>query len=64
MVYGIYREEEVNMHSHGEIVFGDDGEIKSYDFSDFFNPKITDYKQKMIENLEELLKQLKNEQCD
>ena len=28
MVYGIYREEEVNMHSHGEIVFGDDGEKK------------------------------------
>ena len=28
MVYGIYREEEVNMRSHGEIVFGDDGEKK------------------------------------
>ena len=28
MIYGIYREEEVNMHSHGEIVFGDDGEKK------------------------------------
>ena len=28
MVYGIYREEEVNMHSNGEIVFGDDGEKK------------------------------------
>ena len=28
MVYGIYREEEVKMHSHGEIVFGDDGEKK------------------------------------
>ena len=28
MVYGIYREEEVRMISHGEIVFGDDGEKK------------------------------------
>ena len=28
MVYGIYREEEVNMRSHGEIVVGDDGEKK------------------------------------
>lgn len=28
MVYGIYREEEVDMRSHGEIVFGDDGEKK------------------------------------
>ena len=28
MVYGIYREEEVKMHSHGEIVVGDDGEKK------------------------------------
>ena len=28
MVYGIYREEEVNMHSRGEIVVGDDGEKK------------------------------------
>ena len=28
MVYGIYREEEVKTHSHGEIVFGDDGEKK------------------------------------
>lgn len=37
------------------------GEIKSYDLSDIFNPKISDYKQKMIENLEELLKQLKDE---
>ena len=26
MVYGIYREEEVKMHSHGEIIVGDDGE--------------------------------------
>ena len=30
MVYGIYREEEVNMRSHGEIVFGDDGEKKRF----------------------------------
>lgn len=37
------------------------GEIKSYDLSDIFNPKISDYKQQMIENLEELLKQLKDE---
>ena len=28
MVYGIYREEEVNMHSHGEIVVGEDGKTK------------------------------------
>ena len=28
MVYGIYREEEVRMLSHGEIVVGDDGEKK------------------------------------
>ena len=28
MVYGIYREEEVKMHSHGEIVVGDDGKTK------------------------------------
>ena len=28
MIYGIYREEEVNMHSRGEIVVGDDGEKK------------------------------------
>ena len=28
MVYGIYREEEVNMHSRGEIVVGDDGKTK------------------------------------
>ena len=38
-----------------------DGEIKSYDFSDFLNPRISDCKQKMIENLEALLKQLKGE---
>ena len=37
------------------------GEIKSYDFTDFFNPKISDYKQKMIDELETLLKQLKGE---
>lgn len=37
------------------------GEIKSYDFTDFFNPKISDYKQKMIDDLETLLKQLKDE---
>ena len=28
MVYGIYREEEVRMLSHGEIVVGDDGKTK------------------------------------
>ena len=28
MVYGIYREEEVRMISHGEIIVGDDGEKK------------------------------------
>ena len=28
MVYGIYREEEVKMHSRGEIVVGEDGEKK------------------------------------
>ena len=28
MVYGIYREEEVNTISRGEIVVGDDGEKK------------------------------------
>ena len=38
-----------------------EGEIKSYDFSDFLNPRISDCKQKMIENLESLLKQLKEE---
>ena len=54
-----------NMKESNKYILGKvDGEIKSYDFSDFFNPKITDYKQKMIENLEELLKQLKDEQCD
>ena len=51
-----------NMKESTQYILGKvDGEIKSYDFSDFFNPKITDYKQKMIENLEELLKQLKGE---
>ena len=28
MVYGIYREEEIRMLSHGEIVVGDDGNTK------------------------------------
>ena len=51
-----------NMKENNQYILGKvDGEIKSYDFSDFYNPKITDYKQKMIENLEELLKQLKGE---
>ena len=48
---------ENNQYILGKI----DNEIKSYDLSDLFNPKISDYKQKMIENLEELLKQLKDE---
>ena len=51
-----------NMKENNKYILGKfDGEIKSYDFTDFFNPKITDYKQKMIENLEMLLKQLKGE---
>ena len=48
---------ENNQYILGKI----DSEIKSYDFSDFFNPKISDYKQKMIDDLETLLKQLKGE---
>ena len=48
---------ESNQYILGKV----DNEIKSFDFSDFFNPKISDYKQKMIENLETLLKQLKGE---
>lgn len=48
---------ENNQHILGKV----GSEIKSYDFSDFFNPKITDYKQKMIDELEMLLKQLKGE---
>ena len=48
---------ESNQYILGKV----DGEIKSYDFSDFFNPKISDYKQKMIDDLETLLKQLKGE---
>ena len=47
---------ENNQYILGKI----DSEIKSYDFSDFFNPKISDYKQKMIDELEELLKQFKS----
>ena len=51
-----------NMKESNKYILGKvDGEIKSYDFSDFYNPKITDYKQELIENLEELLKQLKGE---
>lgn len=49
---------ESNQYILGKLV---NSEIKSFDFSDFFNPKISDYKQKMIENLEMLLKQLKGE---
>ena len=30
MIYGIYREEEVNMHSHGEIVVRANGEKKRF----------------------------------
>ena len=48
---------ESNQYILGKV----NSEIKSFDFSDFFNPKISDYKQKMIENLEMLLKQLKGE---
>ena len=48
---------ESNQYILGKV----DGEIKSYDFTDFFNPKISDYKQKMIDDLETLLKQLKDE---
>ena len=48
---------ESNQYILGKV----DGEIKSYDFTDFFNPKISDYKQKMIDELETLLKQLKSE---
>ena len=48
---------ESNQYILGKV----NSEIKSFDFSDFFNPKISDYKQKMIENLETILKQLKGE---
>lgn len=48
---------ESNQYILGKV----DGEINSYDFTDFFNPKISDYKQKMIDELETLLKQLKDE---
>ena len=51
---------ESNQYILGKV----DGEIKSYDFTDFFNPKISDYKQKMIDDLETLLKQLKDGECD
>lgn len=51
-----------NTKENNQYILGKvDGEIKSYDFSDFFNPKISDYKQKMIDDLETLLKQLKDE---
>ena len=51
-----------NTKERNEYILGNvDGEIKSYDFSDFLNPKISDYKQKLIDNLETLLKQLKGE---
>lgn len=51
-----------NTKENNQYILGKvDGEIKSYDFSDFFNPKISDYKQKMIDVLETLLKQLKSE---
>lgn len=51
-----------NMKESNQYILGKvNSEIKSFDFSDFFNPKISDYKQKMIENLEMLLKQLKGE---
>lgn len=36
MVYGIYREEEVDMRSRGEIVFGDDGEKKRIVYCRYF----------------------------
>ena len=50
-----------NTKENNQYILGKvDSEIKSYDLSDLFNPKISDYKQKMIENLEELLKQLKS----
>lgn len=48
---------ESNQYILGKV----DGEINSYDFTDFFNLKISDYKQKMIDELETLLKQLKGE---
>lgn len=52
-----------NTKESNQYILGNvDGEIKAYDFSDFLNPKISDYKQKMIEQLEGLLKQLKDEQ--
>ena len=51
-----------NKKENNQYILGKvDGEIKSYDFSDFFNPEISDYKQKLIDNLETLLKQLKCE---
>ena len=51
-----------NKKENNQYILGKvDGEIKSYDFSDFFNPEISDYKQKLIDNLETLLKQLKGE---
>ena len=51
-----------NTKENNQYILGKvDSEIKSYDFSDFFNPKISDYKQKMIDELEMLLKQLKGE---
>ena len=51
-----------NMKESNQYILGKvNSEIKSFDFSDFFNPKISDYKQKMIENLEMLLKELKGE---
>ena len=51
-----------NMKESNQYILGKvNSEIKSFDFSDFFNPKISDYKQKMIENLETILKQLKGE---
>ena len=50
-----------NTKENNQYILGKvEGEIKSYDLSDLFNPEISDYKQQMIENLEELLKQLKS----